>query len=98
MGEAIRVHEGTRGHGGYSRKPHTDRASDASSGSDSQDDSQSRGHQRTTAHFCGSRRADSHLGWTPADVRGRGTRGLQNRLRSSVDVRSSLLSCASVRR
>jgi hypothetical protein len=35
-------------------------------------------------------------GWTLMDVGGRLTRGLQNRLRSSVDVRSSSLSYAGV--
>jgi hypothetical protein len=85
---------------GY-RRTHQSVGSDpcvrAVSGSDSQDDSQHLEHHRTTAHFCGSRRADSHLGWTPADVRGGGKRGLQNRLRSSVDARRSSPVTAGVR-
>jgi hypothetical protein len=65
---------------------------------DSQDDSQLRGSMRTTAHVCGLLRRAFNRERTAAAVGGPQARGLQNRGRSSADVRLSSRACIDVRR
>jgi hypothetical protein len=85
---------------GYSRDATDtvrDRASQRGRALDSQADSHSVGHWQSSANMGGSSLVIFHLARTSVDVGGRQKRGLQNRLRSSADVRSSSRSSASVR-
>lgn len=64
---------------------------------DSQDDSQFAGQLRTTSDAHGICDLVIELQWTLMDTYGRKARGLQNRVGSSIEVRSSSRLCADVR-